>query len=72
MPYPGRDVPACLSKNLRDIRECAVPSWNRVSGGSPLRERLAAKAAGGAFLDFGNVICGGPGTCPVVRGGRIV
>ena len=72
VPYPGRDIPACLSKNLRDIRECAVPSYQRVSGGSPLRERLAAKAVGGAFLDFGNVICGGPGTCPVVRGGRIV
>jgi hypothetical protein len=72
VPYPGRDVPACLSKNLRDVRECAVPSWNRASGGSPARERLAAKAVDGAFLDFGNVICGGSGTCPVVRGDRIV
>jgi peptidoglycan/LPS O-acetylase OafA/YrhL len=72
VPYPGQDVPACLSKHIRDVRDCAVPSWNRVSGGSPARERLAAKAVDGAFLDFGNVICGGQGTCPVVRGGRII
>jgi hypothetical protein len=73
VPYPGQDVPSCLSKNLRDVRECAVPSWNRVSGGSPARERIAAKAVKGAFLDFGGVICGeATGSCPVVRGGKIV
>jgi hypothetical protein len=43
-----------------------------VSGGSPARERLAARSVKGAFLDFGTAICGGPGDCPVVRGGRIV
>ncbi len=67
VPYPGQDVPACLAKNIKDIRRCAVPASGRVSGGSPLRERTAARASGGVMLDFGKLICGGSGDCPVVN-----
>jgi hypothetical protein len=72
VPYPKVDVPACLSKNLRDIRPCAVPSYQRASGGSPARERLAARLSGGTFLDFGDVICTQRGSCPVVNRNRII
>jgi hypothetical protein len=72
VPYPGEDVPECLSANLKDVRECAVSTFDRASGGSPLRERVAAQKSKGAFFDFGQVICGGKGTCPVVNDGRIV
>ncbi len=72
VPYPGQDVPGCLAKNIKDIRPCAVPASGRVSGGSPLRERTAARAVGGKMLDFGNVICGGSRDCPVVNDDIIV
>ncbi|CAN5728952.1 hypothetical protein BH23CHL8_BH23CHL8_04370 [soil metagenome] len=72
VPYPKLDVPACLSKNLKDIRPCAVPSYQRTSGGSPARERTAARLTGGAFLDFGDIICTQRGSCPVVNRNRII
>jgi hypothetical protein len=72
VPYPGQDVPTCLSDNIKDIRECAVPTHGRVSGGSPQRERVAARLSDGTLIDFGDVLCGGPGSCPVVRHDRII
>jgi hypothetical protein len=72
VPYPGEDVPECLAGNIRDVRTCAVASYHRVSGGSPARERRAARAAGGVVLNFNDLICGGKGTCPVVRNDMIV
>ena len=72
VPYPGQDVPDCLAKNLKDIRPCAVSSSNRTSGGSPARERQAARSSGGVLLDFGDLICGGAQRCPVVRNDMII
>ena len=72
VPFPSHDVPACLSKNLRDVRRCAVAAYRRTSGGSPARERIAAKRSSGAFIDFGRVICGRASGCPVVSNGMIV
>ena len=72
VPYPGQDVPECLADNLKDIRPCAVSPHNRVSGGSPARERQAARSSGGVLLDFNDLICGGQGRCPVVRDDIIV
>ena len=72
VPYPGQDVPECLAKNIKDIRPCAVSKRNRVSGGSPARERRAASSSSGVLLDFNDLICGGKGRCPVVRNDSIV
>jgi hypothetical protein len=72
VPYARDDIPACLSANIRDVRACAVPEFDRSTGGSPAREKVAARQSGGAFIDFGDVICGGNGSCPVVRNGMIV
>ena len=72
VPFPSHDVPACLSKNLKDVRRCAVASHRRTSGNSPARERIAAKRSGGAFVNFGSAICGRAKGCPVVRSGMIV
>ena len=72
VPYPGRDVPECLAKNIKDVRPCAVSTTNRVSGGSPARERQAAKASGGVMLNLNDLICGGKGRCPAVRNDTIV
>lgn len=72
VPYPGLDVPTCLSGSIKDITKCAAPAYGRVSGGSPQRERLAARRSGGTLIDFGDVICGGPGSCPVVSHDRII
>jgi hypothetical protein len=71
-PYAQVDVPACLSKHLSDIRPCAVPAATLTAGGSPERERTAARLAGGAVIDFTRVICGAGPTCPVVSHGMIV
>ena len=72
VPFPSHDVPACLSKNLDDVRRCAVESYRRTSGDSPARERIAAARSGGAVVNFANAICGGAGDCPVVSNGMIV
>ncbi len=72
VPFASHDVPACLSKNLKDVRRCAVASFRRSSGGSPERERIAAKRSGGSIINLGRAICGGPGDCPVVRDGMII
>jgi peptidoglycan/LPS O-acetylase OafA/YrhL len=72
VPFPGHDVPACLSKNLDDVRPCAVASYHRTSGGSPDRERIAAKRSDGAVVNFTAAICGGAGDCPVVSNDMIV
>jgi hypothetical protein len=72
VPFASDDVPACLSKHLKDVRKCAVAAFRRSSGGSPERERVAASLSGGTVLNLGRAICGGPGDCPVVRDGMIV
>jgi hypothetical protein len=72
VPFPGLDVPGCLAKNRLDVRRCEVASYHRTSGGSPARERIAAKRSGGAVINFGPAICAGDGDCPVVSHGMIV
>ena len=72
VPFPSHDVPACLSKHLKDVRPCAVASFRRSSGGSPARERIAAKRSGAKLINLGRRICGGPGDCPVVSEGMIL
>jgi len=72
VPYPGHDVPECLAANLKDIRPCAAPARNRNAGGSPARERQAAKSAGGVMLNFYDLICRNQDRCQVVRNDMIV
>ena len=72
VPYPGQNVPECLAKNLKDIRPCAAPAGNRYAGGSPVRERQAAKASGGVMLNFYDLICKKNDRCLPVRNDVIV
>jgi len=72
VPFPSHDVPACLSKNLKDVRVCAAASYQRTSGGSPARERIAARRSGAAVVNFSWILCGHDGSCPAVSHGMIV
>lgn len=69
-PWNDQDAPACLSRNQRDVRECAVPRYMMSWGGVPDREKAAAKTAGAALLDFTRVLCERT-SCPVAADGII-
>jgi len=69
-PWNDQDAPACLSRNQRDVRECAVPRSMMSWGGVPDREKAAARTAGAALLDFTRVLCERT-SCPVAAEGII-
>ena len=69
-PWNDKDAPACLSRNTRDVRTCAIPRSMTTWGGVPDREKAAAKAAGAALLDFTRVLCD-RSSCPVAADGFI-
>jgi peptidoglycan/LPS O-acetylase OafA/YrhL len=69
-PWNDQDAPACLSKNTRDVRVCAVPRSMTTWGGVPEREKAAAKASGAALLDFTRILCE-RSSCPVAADGII-
>jgi hypothetical protein len=72
-PWPGFDVPSCLSTHLDDPQRCAFPRHGHVGLDDPLV--AAERAAGGArlaVLDLDDLVCP-RSTCPVVtRDGTIV
>jgi hypothetical protein len=71
-PISRYDVPACLSRNLDDVRRCATDrAW--AFGSRPMaRERVAARLTGATLVTMSDVICPGKGKCPAVLDGMIV
>lgn len=66
-PYSWVDVPACLAANRDDVRDCSIPRWKTVAGGSPAREKAAAKRAGATLVNLLDSYCNAT-TCPVAAG----
>ena len=71
-PLSRYDVPACLSRNLDDIRRCATDRAYAFGSKPMARERVAARFTGAALLSLSDVICPGKGKCPAVVDGMIV
>jgi len=71
-PISRFDVPSCLSRHLRDVRECATDRVYAFGSKPSVRERVAAVETGAALVDLSDVICPGDGPCPVVIDGMIV
>ena len=71
-PISRYDVPACLSRNLDDIRRCTTDRAYALGSKPQARERVAARLTGAALVDLSDVICPGKGTCPAVVDGMIV
>jgi len=71
-PISRYDVPACLSRNLADIRRCASDRAYAFGSRPKAREKVAARLTGAALVDLSDVICPGKGKCPAVVDRMIV
>jgi hypothetical protein len=71
-PISRYDVPACLSRNLKDVRRCASDRAYAFGAKPRARERVAARLTGATLVDLSDVICPGKGTCPAVVDKMIV
>jgi len=71
-PISRHDVPACLSRNLADIRRCASDRAYAFGSRPRAREKVAARLSGATLVDLSDVICPGKGKCPAVVDRMIV
>ena len=71
-PWPGRDIPGCLSSHQDDIDACAIKRGNAFTDHLGSIEAVAAKTGGASVIDLTDRICVGAGSCPVVVNGMIV
>ncbi len=70
-PYPGRDVPICLSENVSSVRNCAFARDKGIRQ-SRLDTNIAAAVDNGAqVLDVTNWMCTDK-VCPVIVGNLLV
>lgn len=70
-PYPGRDVPICLSNNVSSVRNCAFSREKGIRQ-SRLDTNIAAAVNNGAqVLDVTNWMCTDK-ACPVIVGNLLV
>lgn len=70
-PYPGRDVPICLSENVSSVRNCAFSREKGIRQ-SRLDANVAAAVDNGAqVLDVTNWMCTDK-ACPVIVGNLLV
>lgn len=70
-PYPGRDVPICLSENVSSVRNCAFARDKGIRQ-SRLDTNIAAAVDNGAqVLDVTNWLCTDK-VCPVIVGNLLV
>jgi hypothetical protein len=71
VPYPGRDIPGCLSANRYRVQACGIAKWSSTFSYGQL-ERGAARAAGVPWLDIVKAgWCRTSTTCPVVVNGMV-
>jgi peptidoglycan/LPS O-acetylase OafA/YrhL len=71
-PISRYDVPACLSRNLQDIRKCTSDRAYAFGKKPGVREKVAANLTGATLIDLSAVICPTTGRCPVVVDKMIV
>ena len=70
-PDGGRDIPACLSRHVADVRACAVSHTLAYALDQGAIERVAVKATGAGLIDLTTRVCRAD-PCPVVVDGMIV
>ncbi|MFI5261761.1 MAG: acyltransferase family protein [Candidatus Limnocylindrales bacterium] len=70
-PEPDSHVPDCLSRNLRDVTQCATPRATAYTWRHRTLEVTAAKATGASVVDLSSAICPYD-PCPAVYNGMIV
>jgi peptidoglycan/LPS O-acetylase OafA/YrhL len=72
-PYPGTDVPACVSGSTSDWAHCAFPRTSGLSR-DPLATAITAGTVTGVkMVDLTGLLCPpGPPTCPAVLGNTLL
>ena len=66
-PWPGIDVPECVSANEGTLTRCAVPREEALTNAGP-SIRLATEATGSTYLDLFDAICPTERCAPVIGG----
>jgi hypothetical protein len=70
-PDAGRDIPACLSRHVADVRDCAIARATALSKDLGAIERAATETTRDDLIDLTDRICRDD-PCPVVVDGMIV
>jgi hypothetical protein len=70
-PYPGRDVPICLSDNISRVQNCTYTRSEGIRENRHATNVAVAVDNGAQYLDISNWICG-PEICPVIVGNILV
>ncbi|OGO58286.1 MAG: hypothetical protein A2Z32_04810, partial [Chloroflexi bacterium RBG_16_69_14] len=70
-PDGGRDIPACLSRHVADVRACAIARKVAFARSLGAIERAATQATGATLIDLTSRVCRAE-PCPVVVDGMIV
>lgn len=70
-PYPGRDVPICLSDNISRVSNCTYERSEGIRENRHATNIAVAVDNGAQYLDVSNWICG-PDICPVIVGNILV
>lgn len=70
-PDPGREVPACLSKHMGDIRPCLFARDDSDNQEIGVAERVAAEVSGARLIDLTSEICG-TWPCSPVHGNLLI
>ena len=75
-PYPGRDVPTCVTENLADVRACQIDRKDAYHSSALYTDRhvsvsAAVDAVGVEVIDPVDWLCS-PTACPVVVGDQLV
>ena len=70
-PYPGQDVPTCLSKTLTDVPSCTFPRAKGIRESRQLTNIAVAVDNGAQYLDISNWLCA-VDTCPVISGNLLM
>ena len=70
-PYPGGDVPICLSRNVTHVRNCTFKRSNGINDSRHAANVEAATSNGAQVLDVSNWLCAAD-RCPVIVGNILV
>jgi hypothetical protein len=71
VPYPGTNVPTCLSGHLDSAAACGLARAPALDDSGIAAEAAAASAGGGRYADVSGLFCTAD-RCPVVVGNELV
>ncbi|MFM7872576.1 MAG: SGNH hydrolase domain-containing protein, partial [Actinomycetota bacterium] len=70
-PYPGQDVPTCLSQALSDVSSCTFPRTKGIRESRQATNIAVAVDNGAQYLDISNWVCDLE-ICPVISGNLLM